>query len=98
MTKNSDHSIDLDYVAQLARIEIAPEQKPKIKDQLESILGYFEKISNLDVADVEPIAHPFPAYNAWQDDQPCHPFSPEEALQNAPEQRDNQVLVPKVVE
>lgn len=98
MEKNAITTIDIDYIANLARIEISGEQKVRFKEQLEGMLDYFQKISALDVTGVEPVAHPFPSYNVWQEDKPTEPFTPKQALQNAPEQRDNQIVVPKVVE
>lgn len=98
MSNEQKSSIDVDYVANLARIEIKDDEKVAMKEKLEGILGYFEKISSLDVSGVEPIAHPFPSYNAWEDDEAIEPFSPEEALMNAPAKKDDQVVVPKVVE
>ena len=89
--------IDINYVAQLARIELSDEEKERYSLQLEHILQYCEKINKIDVSGVEPTAHAFPLYNVLQEDEegPC--FTPEEALMNAPAQRNNQIVVPKVV-
>ena len=47
---------------------------------------------------VEPTAHAFPRYNVWDQDIAKTPFSIDLALQNAPKSRNEQILVPKVVE
>jgi aspartyl-tRNA(Asn)/glutamyl-tRNA(Gln) amidotransferase subunit C len=47
---------------------------------------------------VEPTAHAFPRYNVWDADEPKPGFSAEEALKNAPQSRQDQVVVPKVIE
>jgi aspartyl-tRNA(Asn)/glutamyl-tRNA(Gln) amidotransferase subunit C len=47
---------------------------------------------------VEPTAHAFPRYNVWDKDLARKPFSVDLALQNAPKSRNEQILVPKVVE
>jgi len=91
--------IDIDYVANLARIELTDEEKAKLGSQLDDILGYFEKLNAVDVDGVEPMAHSHPVTNVWREgDTPGPVFDPEVLMKMAPESRDNQVVVPKVVE
>ena len=91
--------IDIDYVANLARLELSSEEKEKLGTQLEDILGYFEKLNAVDVENVEPMAHAHRVFNVWREgDEPGAVYSPEALMQMAPEQRENQVVVPKVVE
>jgi aspartyl-tRNA(Asn)/glutamyl-tRNA(Gln) amidotransferase subunit C len=65
---------------------------------LGDVLKYFEKLQEVDVDGVEPTAHAFPRYNVWDKDLARKPFSVDLALQNAPKSRNEQILVPKVVE
>lgn len=90
--------VDIDYVAGLARIRLTPEEKEKFSNQLEDVLEHFARLQEVDVEGIEPTAHAFPSFNIWQEDEPGKVFSPEEALRNAPTQRSNQIVVPKVVE
>ena len=91
--------INIDYVADLARLELSDDAKAKLGSQLEDILGYFEKLNAVDVEGVEPMAHARPVYNIWREgDQAGETYRPEVLTGMAPEQRDNQVVVPKVVE
>ncbi|HEY0946943.1 MAG TPA: Asp-tRNA(Asn)/Glu-tRNA(Gln) amidotransferase subunit GatC [Opitutaceae bacterium] len=94
------HSTDLniDHVANLARIALTPEEKSKFAAQLGEVLHHIEQLRKVDVSHVEPTAHAFPVYNVWSDDvaQPGLPV--ELALKNAPAQRDHMISVPKVVE
>jgi aspartyl-tRNA(Asn)/glutamyl-tRNA(Gln) amidotransferase subunit C len=91
--------IDIDYVANLARLDMSAEQKAKLGSQLDDILGYFEKLNAVDVEGVEPMAHAHRVFNIWREgDQPGPTYAPEVLTSRAPEQRDNQVVVPKVVE
>lgn len=90
--------IDIDYVAKLARIALSDEEKAKFSEQLGSVLEYIEKLEELDTEGVEPTAHPHPMENVWQEDVVNSELSVEAALQNAPKQRQNMVVVPKVVE
>ncbi len=94
----NSNEIDIDYVAKLARIELTEEEKEKFSKQLGQILGYFEKLSAIDVSDVEPSAHAHAIYNVWREDVESEPMSVEDALMNAPAKRDNQIVVPKVVD
>ena len=62
------------------------------------MLAYIAQLNEVDVAGVEPTAHAFPVVNVWADDVAEPGLSVEDALRNAPEQRDNMFVVPKVVE
>ncbi len=92
------NTIDIDYVAKLARIELTEDEKAKYSAQLGQILEYFKKLSEVDVDGVEPSAHAHSIYNVWRDDTPTPAMSVEDALMNAPAKRDNQIVVPKVVD
>lgn len=92
------NNIDIDYVANLARLELSPEEKTRFAGQLDDILTYFEKLKAIDVSGEEPMAHPFPVYNVLGEDESSPTLSPEEALANAPKQRDQQLVVPKIVD
>ena len=95
---SEESSMDIDYVANLARIELTAEERQKFQGQLEDVLKYFEKLQEVDVEGVEPTAHAFPRYNVWDEDVAVEGFSSDEALLNAPKARSEQVVVPKVVE
>lgn len=95
---SEEPSMDIDYVTNLARIELTQEEKDKFQGQLGDVLKYFEKLQDLDVEGVEPTAHAFPRFNVWDEDVSKKGFSSEKALKNAPKSRNEQVVVPKVVE
>ncbi len=91
--------IDIDYVANLARIELTNEEKAKLGGQLDDILGYFDKLNAVDVEGVEPMAHAHKVFNVWREgDEHGATYDPEVLTKMAPESRCNQVVVPKVVE
>jgi aspartyl-tRNA(Asn)/glutamyl-tRNA(Gln) amidotransferase subunit C len=90
--------IDVKYVARLARIALSPDEEKKIGSQLGHILGYIEKLRELDVTNVEPTAHAVPLINVMRADE-IHPSLPhDEALRNAPRQAGGLFIVPKIVE
>lgn len=90
--------IDIDYVANLARIALSDEEKRLFSGQLEEVLTYIEKLNTLDVEGVEPTAHAIPVTNVWREDIPGPGLTPEDALRNAPAAREGMFVVPKVVE
>ena len=90
--------LKLDHVANLARINLTPEEKERFSAQLNDVLAYIEQLNEVNVEGVEPTAHAFPVVNVWSEDIPEPGLSVEDALRNAPEKRDNMVVVPKVVE
>ena len=59
----SDSEFDIKYVANLARIALTPEEEARLGSQLGDILGYVKKLEELDVSDVEPMAHAVPLDN-----------------------------------
>lgn len=90
--------IDVNYVAHLARIALSPEEEQKLGAQLGNILGYIEKLKELDVTQVEPTAHAVPLINVVRPDEPQPSISNEDALRNAPSKANGLFLVPKIVE
>ena len=90
--------IDIDYVANLARIALSDEERSLFSGQLEEILEYIEQLNTVNVDGVEPTAHTFPVTNVWREDVARPGLTQEEAIGNAPEARDGMFVVPKVVE
>ena len=94
----SNVEIDVKYVAHLARLSLSPEEERKIGAQLGNILGYIEKLKEVDVSGVEPTAHAFPLVNVTRADEVRPSMSQEDALRNAPAQANGLFMVPKIVE
>jgi aspartyl-tRNA(Asn)/glutamyl-tRNA(Gln) amidotransferase subunit C len=90
--------LNLDHVANLARIALTAEEKARFGAQLGDVLGYIALLNEVNVEGVEPTAHAFPVVNVWGEDVPEAGLTVEDALRNAPEKRDNMFAVPKVVE
>ena len=96
MSANSD--LNIDYLANLARLALTGAEKEKFSRQLGDILQYVDKLKQVDVAGVEPMAHASPVFNVWQEDTARAGLAVEQALRNAPARRQNMIVVPKVVE
>jgi aspartyl-tRNA(Asn)/glutamyl-tRNA(Gln) amidotransferase subunit C len=90
--------IDVRYVAHLARLALSPEEEQKMAAQLSSVLGYIEKLKEVDVTGVEPTAHAFPLINVTRPDEVQPSMSHQDALRNAPAQANGLFIVPKIVE
>lgn len=90
--------IDVKYVAHLARLSLTPDEEQQIGAQLGNILAYIEKLKEVDVACVEPMAHAFPLVNVMRADEVRPSLPHEEALRNAPAQANGLFVVPKIVE
>src|SRR4051812_4317404 len=85
------------HVAKLARLALPEEKLAKFTGQLEPILEYIDKINQVDMTGVEPMAHALPVTNALREDvvQPSLPV--EKVLQNAPQTDGPFFKVPKVI-
>ncbi|OHE89160.1 MAG: asparaginyl/glutamyl-tRNA amidotransferase subunit C [Verrucomicrobia bacterium RIFCSPLOWO2_12_FULL_64_8] len=90
--------LNIDHVANLARLALTPEEKAEFTRQLGDVLTHIEHLKKVDVSRVEPTAHAFPLANVWADDVPRPGLPVAAALQNAPAQRDHMFVVPIVVE
>ena len=91
-------NIDVKYVAHLARLSLTPDEEQRIGAQLTSVLGYIEKLKEVDVSGVEPTAHAFPLVNVTRPDEVRPSLSNEEALRNAPSKANGLFIVPRIVE
>ena len=87
---------DVLHVAQLARLEIPEAEIERMREQLGAILDAVGKVSELDLADVEPTSHPLELVNQWAEDEPRPSLSRDEALANAPDASDGSFRVPAV--
>ena len=94
----SNSDFDIKYVANLARIKLTSDQEDRLGSQLGDILGYVKKLEEIDVSNVEPMAHAVPLHNVMRADQVQPSITNEEALANAPKKANGLFVVPKIVE
>lgn len=88
----------VEHVAHLARIRLEDKELEKMSGQLHEILDFIDKLSKLDVSQVEPTSHILPIKNVLRDDVSGISLSNEQALANAPQKEGNFFVVPKVIE
>lgn len=89
---------DVEKVARLAKLRLSPEELETMAAHLNPILGYVEKLKELDTDGVEPMAHAVPMANAFREDVVTPSIGIARALQNAPVAGDDCFTVPKVIE
>ncbi|MDR2677655.1 MAG: Asp-tRNA(Asn)/Glu-tRNA(Gln) amidotransferase subunit GatC [Puniceicoccales bacterium] len=97
MPQKKQH-MNVDAIADLARLDLTDGERQRFAEQLEKILDYIDVLQSIDVEGVEPSAHAFEVVNVWRRDMVEASFSQECALRNAPERESGQIRVPKVVD
>jgi aspartyl-tRNA(Asn)/glutamyl-tRNA(Gln) amidotransferase subunit C len=89
---------DVTYIAALARLGLTEAEIEHFGGQLESILGYIDKLKKLDVADVPPTSHVLDIKNVYRPDEVKPSLPAEKILRCAPSVEDRFFKVPKVIE
>ena len=83
------------YLESLGRLELSPEDEEKTQKALGDILGYFDKLGELDTEGVEPLSHAAGVANVTRDDVIANDDMRDAVLSNAPETKDGTILVPR---
>lgn len=89
--------IDVRHIANLARLELADAEIAVFESQLDAVLGYVDKLNELDVSGIELTSYATDAIDRMRDDVPHDSLPAEAVLQNAPDQAQSQIRVPKVI-
>ena len=82
------------HVARLARLALRDDEVKRLGAQLNAILEAVGKVSELDLEDVEPTAHPLDLVNVWAEDEPRDCLPVDKALVNAPDREAGFFRVP----
>lgn len=89
---------DVLHVADLARLALSEAEIDLYTSQLQRILSYVEKLSELDTKGVEPTTYTVPPKTAFREDKTKDSLPHEEALRNAPASERGCFKVPKIIE
>jgi aspartyl-tRNA(Asn)/glutamyl-tRNA(Gln) amidotransferase subunit C len=100
---------DVSYVADLAHLELTETERARMLRDLNSILGYIERLNELDTSGVEPMAQVSTRYAGdvepgqafayvMRPDEPVPSLPHDEAMNNAPQTDGTFFKVPKVIE
>jgi len=89
---------EVERIAELARLELAPDEAERMTGELAAILGYVEQLDALDTTDVEPTVHALPLATPLRADRAEAPMDPTRAVANAPAADGFAFVVPKVLD
>ncbi|MHC4913898.1 MAG: Asp-tRNA(Asn)/Glu-tRNA(Gln) amidotransferase subunit GatC [Planctomycetota bacterium] len=89
---------DVEHVARLARLELSEEEFALYTRQLGDILGYVEQLNEVNVEDVEPLAHGAHGANVFRNDEVKPSLDRDRALDAAPDDDGRHFRVPKVID
>jgi aspartyl-tRNA(Asn)/glutamyl-tRNA(Gln) amidotransferase subunit C len=89
---------DVQYVAELARLEFKPEEIDRFTHDLNSVLDYVNKLDELDTENIEALANPVHIENALREDELEGSLDREEVLMNAPDKLHGYFKVPRIIE
>lgn len=89
---------EVEHIAELARLELTPEEKDRYRQQLSAILDYAARLQTLDTSGIPPTASVLPARSVLRPDVAKESLAPADVLRNAPQQTDQQFKVPLVLE
>jgi len=89
---------EVEHVARLARLVLTDDERTRYTGQLNEILAYVEKLKELDVDGVVPMAHAIPLENVFRPDRVRPSFDREDMLANAPERSEGFFKVPRILE
>ncbi len=87
----------IDHLADLARLSFSEDEKIELKQDLEKMIGFVEKLKEVDTTGVEPLIHITDAENILREDEVKQTISKQEALLNAPLTDGDFFIVPKVI-
>jgi len=90
--------IDIDHVARLARLDLTPEEKERLRAQLEVILEHAAKVGEVAADDVPPTSWAIPRANVFREDEPEPSLTQAAALANAPEAEGGRFKVTRIIE
>ncbi|MEN9973318.1 MAG: hypothetical protein RIS20_1665 [Bacteroidota bacterium] len=88
----------IDHIAHLARLEFQGEDKVSIQKDMERMIEFVDKLSEIDTANVEPLIFMSEEMNRLRDDEPIVTVTHEEALMNAPKKDSDYFRIPKVLD
>lgn len=89
---------DVNYVADLARLQLNDDETESLVNDMNQILDYMTTLEELDTSDVEPLEHVIDLEYRLRSDEAKEPLSHEDALKNAPDADTDYFRVPRVID
>ncbi len=88
----------IDYVSVLAKLKLSEDERTKAKEDMQQMLDYINRLNDLDTTDVAADSHIFPVKNVFREDVVVNGDGRDSMLANAPEEEDDQYVVPITIE
>jgi aspartyl-tRNA(Asn)/glutamyl-tRNA(Gln) amidotransferase subunit C len=85
-------------LARLAKLNFDEESSKNMQKDLNKIIGFVDKLSEIDTENVEPLIYMSDEVNVLRKDDTIKNISQEEALKNAPKKDSDYILVPKIID
>jgi len=89
---------DVEYVAELAQLDLDDETKERLVGELASILDHINQLNEVDTAEIEPMMHVLEVANVYREDAKRPSLPRDVALQNAPKTDGEHFIVPRILE
>ena len=96
--KNVISDETMEYVGNLAKLDLSKEEKAAAKKDMEKMLDYIDTLNELDTSGIEPMSHIFAVDNVFREDIVEDTDGGEDTLANAPACRERAFVVPKTVD
>lgn len=96
MEKISEETID--HIAHLSRLRFEGDAKVAIREDLDKIIGFMGKLSEIPTDNVEPLIFMSDEVNVLRDDEPEVTITQAEALKNAPKKDSDYFRIAKVLD
>ena len=90
--------MDVHYIANLARLQLTDAEANEFQAQLIRIVEHFNELRDLDLGDIEPMAHAISLENVFREDVSRPGLDHSSVMANAPQQCTDLFVVPKIVE
>ncbi len=87
----------VDQIAHLARLEFKGGKKEEIREGLQRIIAFVDKLKEIDTEGVEPLVYMTSEINRLREDEPKVTLTQMEALKNAPKKDSDYFRIPKVL-
>ncbi|MBA3499592.1 MAG: Asp-tRNA(Asn)/Glu-tRNA(Gln) amidotransferase subunit GatC [Myxococcota bacterium] len=88
---------EVEEIALLARIALAPDEIERMQSELGAILEHFSAIAQVDTTDVPPMTHAVPKDMLLREDEPAPSMPANEALFGAPKREGDLFVVPAII-
>lgn len=88
---------EVEHVGWLARIEIAESESDAYAEKLNSVLGYFGQLDEVDTENVLPTYHVADVMNVFREDVVKPSMSQEDVLSNVENKQEGSFKVPKIM-